>query len=36
MNDSINAKFMHAAMLRDPLGMLPLFARGMDQQVRFA
>ncbi|SAL34394.1 hypothetical protein [Caballeronia humi] len=27
MNDSINEKFMHAAVLRDPLGMLPLFAR---------
>jgi hypothetical protein len=27
MNDSINQKFMHAAVLIDPLGMLPTFAR---------
>jgi hypothetical protein len=27
MNDSINQKFMHAAVLVDPLGMLPVFAR---------
>ncbi|SAL36230.1 hypothetical protein [Caballeronia humi] len=27
MNDEINAKFMHTAVLADPLGMLPLFAR---------
>lgn len=27
MNDSINARFMHAAVLIDPLGTLPVFAR---------
>jgi len=27
MNDSINTQFMHAAVLADPLGTLPLFAR---------
>jgi hypothetical protein len=27
MNDIINQKFMHAAVLTDPLGMLPTFAR---------
>jgi hypothetical protein len=27
MNDAINAKFMHAAVLVDPVGMLPIFAR---------
>jgi hypothetical protein len=27
MNDSINQKFMHAAVLADPLGTLPTFAR---------
>jgi hypothetical protein len=27
MNDSINQKFMHAAVLIDPLGMLPTFTR---------
>ncbi|WP_225034092.1 hypothetical protein [Paraburkholderia sp. XV] len=27
MNDSINVEFMHAAVLADPLGTLPVFAR---------
>lgn len=27
MNDSVNAEFMHAAVLADPLGTLPVFAR---------